>query len=250
MNEHRQARPVADLLASSRVSRAEAMSERLAAHIQGEQLAAGTRIGTKDDLRSWYGVAPSTVNEALRVLRHQGLVEVRSGPRGGVFVATPPPFVRLGHKVLGTRHEAVAVADCLAVRDALDHVVVEQAVLHASPADIAELRQLMERIEESLGDNLAFAKANWNLHRRLAAISPNKILCELYTGLLDFIESETTEIVADIDYSELGRYRVQVHSALVEAVAAGDLDVAAEAERAHRTFAQRPTRPAPVVEAR
>lgn len=230
--------PVNDLLASSRVSRSEALADRLATRIRTEQLPTGTRIGTKEDLRTSYGVAPSTVNEALRLLRAAGAVEVRSGPGGGVFVSKPLPFVRLGHKILGTRHEPVAVADCMAVRNALDAVVIEQATLHASSADVIELRVLVDTMQKNVDDNMAFARANWSLHRRLAAISPNRILWELYAGLLDFIESETMEVVADMDYSDLGAFRVDVHRRLVEAVAAGDLEAAAEAERAHLAFAE------------
>lgn len=230
--------PVDDPLSSSRVSRAEALADRLTARIKTEQLPTGTRIGTKDDLRTSYGVAPSTVNEALRLLRATGVVEVRSGPGGGVFVSTPLPFVRLGHKVLGTRHQPIAVADCIAVRNALEAVVVEQATLHSSSADVAELRDLVDTMQQSVDDNMAFARANWALHRRLAAISPNRVLWELYAGLLDFIESETMEVVADIDYSNLRAFRVDVHRRLIEAVSAGDVEAAAEAERAHLSFAE------------
>jgi DNA-binding FadR family transcriptional regulator len=234
---HRTA-PVVDLLTRSRVSRSEALAERLATRIRDEQLPYGNRLGTKEDLRAAYGVAPSTVNEALRLLRADGAVEVRSGPGGGVFVASGLPFVRLGHKVLGTRHEAITVADCIAVRNVLEAAVMEEATRHASSADVAELRALVDTMERGVNDNLTFARANWALHRRLAAISPNRVLWEVYTRLLDFIESETTEIVADTDYSELGAYRIDVHSHLVEAVASGDLEAAAKAERAHRAFAE------------
>jgi GntR family transcriptional repressor for pyruvate dehydrogenase complex len=41
-------------------------------------------------------VAPATLTEAVRLLQERGLVTVRPGPKGGIFVARPDPFARLG----------------------------------------------------------------------------------------------------------------------------------------------------------
>src|SRR6266511_3932371 len=94
-------------LDDSRVSRAEALARRLEARILDGGMRAGDRVGTKEDLRERFGVAVATVNEAIRLLQARGLVQVRPGPRGGVFASEPSPFVRLGHQVLALKHEGV-----------------------------------------------------------------------------------------------------------------------------------------------
>src|SRR6266508_6814315 len=126
-------------LDDSRVSRAEALARRLEARILDGGMRAGDRLGTKDELKERFGVAVATVNEAIRLLQARGLVQVRPGPRGGVFASEPSPFVRLGHQVLALKHESVRAADCLQVRDALDPAVVADAVRHCSAADAEQL---------------------------------------------------------------------------------------------------------------
>ncbi|HZD68484.1 MAG TPA: FCD domain-containing protein, partial [Actinomycetes bacterium] len=162
-------------LDDSRISRAEALARRLEAEILG--LAArpgglavrpGDRLGTKDELKERFGVAVATVNEAIRLLQARGLVDVRPGPRGGVFAREPSPFVRLGHQVLALKHEGVRAADCLQVREALDPAVVADAVRHCSATDAAALEERLRRMRAASDDPTAFQRANWDLHRRIA----------------------------------------------------------------------------------
>src|SRR6266545_3058570 len=188
-------------LDDSRVSRAEALARRLEARILDGGTRAGDRVGTKEDLRERFGVAVATVNEAIRLLQARGLVQVRPGPRGGVFASEPSPFVRLGHQVLALKHEGVRAADCLQVRDALEPVITVEAASFCSPADAADLRGRMERMQAAAGDPTAFLRANWDLHRRIADITPNRILRNLYVSLLDATESELGAVIPDSEFA-------------------------------------------------
>src|SRR6195952_1874853 len=89
-------------LAESRVSRAEAVARALETEIMDEAIAPGERIGKKTELRERFEVALGTVNEAVRLLEMRGLVTVRPGPGGGVFVAS-------GSGRMAVRHPALAV---------------------------------------------------------------------------------------------------------------------------------------------
>src|SRR6266536_2348888 len=100
-------------LDDSRVSRAEALARRLEAQIVAGPIRPGERLGTKDERNERFRDAVATVNETIRLLQARGLVQVRPGPRGGVFASQPSPFVRLGHQVLALKHEGVRAADCL-----------------------------------------------------------------------------------------------------------------------------------------
>jgi len=220
-------------LDDSRVSRAEALARRLEARILGGGIRAGDRVGTKEELRERFGVAVATVNEAIRLLQARGLVHVRPGPRGGVFASEPSPFVRLGHQVLALKHEGVRAADCLQVRDALEPVITIEAARHCSPADAAALRERMELMQAAAGDPTAFLRANWDLHRRVAEITPNRILRNLYVSLLDATESELGAVIPDSEFAGAVDGLLTLHRETVAAIVAGDHELARRAADRH-----------------
>jgi GntR family transcriptional repressor for pyruvate dehydrogenase complex len=232
-------------LDDSRVSRAEALARWLEAEILSSAVRPGDRLGTKDELKERFGVAVGTLNEAIRLLQARGLVDVRPGPRGGVFAREPSPFVRLGHQVLALKHQGVQAADCLQVRDALDPAVVADAVRHRTAADAAELRGRLARMREARGDPTAFQRANWDLHRRIAEISPNSILRNLYTSMLDVVSSELATVIPDADFGARTDELLSLHHELVDAIAAGDRQRAARAAERHGMLTAGPPSPPP-----
>lgn len=62
---------------------AERMRERILAEAEGKQ------IGSLPDLARDFGVGIVTVQQAARILEHEGLLEVRRGPGGGYFGRRP-----------------------------------------------------------------------------------------------------------------------------------------------------------------
>lgn len=63
----------------------------LRARIRSGEYAPGSRLPSKSQLTSEYEVSDGPVNEALKVLRTEGLVETRQG--SGSFVCDPLPEV-------------------------------------------------------------------------------------------------------------------------------------------------------------
>ncbi|WSJ21080.1 FCD domain-containing protein [Streptomyces sp. NBC_01324] len=138
----------------------------------------GSRLGTEEELRSQCGVSVGTFNEALRLLQSRGLVTVKPGPGGGLFSAEQSPMVRLGNSVLALDAQQSDVANGVRIRDALDPLLIEDALWHASPADISGLKEHITAMETAVGTAapVAFVHANWRLHAAIAAISPNALL--------------------------------------------------------------------------
>ena len=208
----------------------------------------GDRLGSKEELRGQCGVSVGTFNEAIRLLQARKLVTVRPGPGGGLFAAEPSPMVRLGNSVLALDAEETSVADAVRIRQALDPLIIEDALWHASPADLADLRAQVRRMREAADqlDPIGFIRANWGLHTRIAAVSPNVMMRSLYVSLLDLIESHTLSVLP-VSSGPLPDYvaqRYRLHARLVEAIAERDGQLARHLISEHNTTDQ--LKPVPV----
>lgn len=217
---------------SPKSSRAEAVVESIEDRITRLELPAGYRLGTKESLRRQFDVAVGTFNEAVRLLSARGTVEIRPGVQGGVFVASPTPLARLGRKMLALRAESVSVADCLVVRDTLEPLTVLEAARHRTARDVTDLRAIVRRMDtENLG-MAEYLRINWALHRRIVEITPNQVLRHTYISLLEFVESRPLPVSPERPAGGIGD-GPKVHWELVNAIAAGNVERAAEATLGH-----------------
>lgn len=180
-----------------------------------------------------------TFNESLRLLQARGQVTVRPGLGGGIFVAAQSPMVRLGNSVLALDAQETDVADAVRIRNALDPLLVEDALWHASPADIAVLRERIDAMARAVGagDPVAFVHANWHLHARIAAVSPNVLLKSIYKNLLDIVESHTLAVppAGEQPLTEYITQRHTLHSDLVDALDRRDRQAALRLIAQHST---------------
>ena len=112
-------------------------------------------------------------------------------PGGGLFASRQSPMVRLGNSMLTVDDDATSVAEAVRLREALDPLLVEDALEYASDHDVAALRNQLDDMKVDVGnvEGTAFARAERNLYARIADISPSAILRSLYPMLLDVIES-------------------------------------------------------------
>jgi DNA-binding FadR family transcriptional regulator len=210
--------------------RPHALAQLLEEEIKAEELASGVRLGTKRDLQAKYGVATTTVNEAIRLLENRGLVQSKPGPGGGVFVAERSGWLALSGLVLDFQHSVTAAAEVLEVRDAIELLIMRQAALHHTSRDILELHELLKAMETTIADPRAYLKANWAFHRRAAQLCSNEFARRLYEGLLDFAESQLANVREDERFDGLAN--LATHENLLNAIASRDPDrVVAAVER-------------------
>ncbi|HEX2316237.1 MAG TPA: FCD domain-containing protein [Thermomonospora sp.] len=232
-------RPTGPALAGE--SRAEQAARQITA--LAEAAGPGVRLGTKGELRARCGVSVGTFNESLRLLQARGVITVRPGPGGGLFSAEQSPMVRLGNSVLALDEQQTDVAQAIRIRDALDPLLIEDALWHASAADIADLREGLRAMRGAAdaGDATAFVRTNWRLHARIAAISPNTLLRTLYTSLLELIESHTLAVrpSGDQPLAEYVAERLRLHGDLIDALDRRDRAEALRLIHAHNTTATR-----------
>src|SRR5213078_3000693 len=65
------------------------VAERLRRQIARGELTIGQRLPPEDKLTATFGIARTTLREALRILESEGLLEIRRGRAGGPVVTMP-----------------------------------------------------------------------------------------------------------------------------------------------------------------
>ncbi|AKS31607.1 GntR family transcriptional regulator [Mycolicibacterium goodii] len=218
--------------ASARRRMVDAMPSNLGQHTRAEQLAAvldarirdgglrpGESIGTLESLRAETKFAYSTISEAVRLLRDRGIIEIRPGRGGGLFVADAGPVVRMRRTLLRVPDHPETVADAVELREHLEILIATTAARHRTTRDVADLRALLVGMEQTRTWE-DFVRANWVLHERIAEICPNEMARAVYVGTLGHLRS-TSSPIGDQMTDEYRQQRLQIHCELVDAIEAG-----------------------------
>ena len=92
---------------------------------------------------SEFGVSKATLREALRVLEGMGLVEIRKGIDGGVFIAEVDMKTTI-HGILNFLHfKSVSIKDITMIRYLLEPPVTQIAASRIQPDDIVKLESMI-----------------------------------------------------------------------------------------------------------
>jgi DNA-binding GntR family transcriptional regulator len=169
----------------------------------------------EEELARRLGVGRAAVRMALVRLEHDGLVE-RERNRGARVRRV-------------TEEEAVEI---LEVRAALESLAARHAAERATPADVRELRALLRemRTRRERGDLMAVSETNARLHRRILEISGHATARRLSGMLISQIVRFQYRTVLLPGRPERSHHE---HTAIVDAIAAGNADAAERAMRRH-----------------
>lgn len=177
---------------------------------QGE-LRPGSRL-TEVDLAQRLGISRTPVREALHRLHAMGLAD--HGPQRGLIVA------HIGYDQL---------RQLFAVREGLEGMATRLAALHASAAEIAVLRDMVET-DARTSEPAHLRSRNLMLHRQIVQASHNSYMIEALNNLRVHLS-----LVPGSTYAspERSRSAQAEHEAIVAAITERDADRAERAARNH-----------------
>ena len=180
---------VAQFVEPVRTSRTfEAAIENILEGIERAHLRQDDRLPTEQDLAGQLGISKPTLRQALRVLERSGLLRVRAGKGGGIFMASDVvPVDAITHNVAVEAGDAV---DVLLGRRVLEGSTTIVAGLHATEEDFAGIERTIELMRRNLGDRPRVMGANAMYHRAVVRASHNKTL----QSAMRHIESELAPI--------------------------------------------------------
>ncbi|WP_236979226.1 FadR/GntR family transcriptional regulator [Membranihabitans maritimus] len=159
-----------------RQSLAQKVAIKLQEQISLGSYQAGDKLPTEPDLMNHFGVGRSTIREAVRILSHSGLVEVKQGV--GTFINE----VEEGAEPLMQRLNRAHIDEIEEVRKMLDVKVAEKAAICRTDKDILRIEKFLSlRMKmANKGDLNSCVDADVNYHISIAEASKNSVLSDLY----------------------------------------------------------------------
>ena len=215
----------------SRETVSEQVRTQLLGSIVSGELAPGARVPSERDLSERFGVARTSIREAMQGLVSLGVVE-RRGNR--VFVAARLPAVVLDRD--DARKEFVR--QLFETRRVLELPIFQLAAARADDADKVRIRAAAKQFREGLTID-EFRRLDRQFHTTIAAACDNALLIELYGKVLDRLfrsEEFDSLLSAEANRSAVGdivEQSVHDHAAIADAICAGDVALAGQSSEAH-----------------
>ncbi len=147
--------------------------------IFSNKLNPGDFLPPERELRETFNVSRGTLREALRILEHKGLIEVRLGTGGGSLVRQAGVEQLNESIAILIRSGDLSVHDIGEFREGLEGRVAWLASQKADSNDIKKLEQLIDQASKLLETGLSaweeFLEIDQKIHKELAVISRNSL---------------------------------------------------------------------------
>jgi len=197
-------------------SRADFVYQQMRQAMRDGRFRQGDRV-REEDVARLLGVSRTPVREALRQLQSDGLLNVTFGRGLGVVAL-----------------DRSQVLELYAMRELLEGAAARLAAQHATPAEIAHMEHLLASFRRTR-DPEQHAQINRALHVAICDAAHNRYMLQSLNQL-----SDALALLRGTTFSVSGRARTAdlEHRAIVDAIAAGNSDLAETAARAHIRQAQ------------
>lgn len=217
----------------SHLSRAQQVATEVENELLSERTPVGTSLGRRTDLMERFGISPTVCNETLRILRDRGLVTVKPGPGGGIFVANVPPQVRLGALDLWFTGSGVDPLELFEARAHLEDTLTSVAVDRAGPRDVRDMEWALEEMRSAAAPR-DYLDANLRLHLAIARAARIPVLAGMYEALAAIITGSLTRVEMLPGHEEMYEHNIAVHGEIVGAIRDGNRETLAKAMALHR----------------
>jgi GntR family transcriptional repressor for pyruvate dehydrogenase complex len=195
--------------------------------ILSDRLSVGDRLPSERELGEQFGVSRTVVREAVRALVTKGVIDVRSG--SGLRVAAVDANAVSESMSLFLRGGTLDFEKVHEVRTVLEVHLAGLAAERATDEDVAQLREIHERMQRETSDVEAAARDDLEFHRAIARATHN----ELFLLLMDSIGSSLIDIRRENLGSGAAPMTLSQHEAILELIAAKDPEAARTAMRRH-----------------
>lgn len=226
---------------------AEMIAGDLRSRILSGEYADGDTLPKQEDLLEQFGVSPPSIREALRVLETEGLVTVKRGNVGGATVHAPLASKVAYMLAMVLQSRSVPVGDVSRALAHLDPACAAQCALRPDRKRtvVAVLRANIKESAKLLDDPPAYAAVARRFHQDLVDRCGNETMIivvgtleTLWTEHVRWLSGQPATPKAQEEFKTLStlsgrKASLQEHTELVDRIAAGDSEGAAQIARLH-----------------
>lgn len=152
----------------------EAAIQNIVAGIERARLRQGDRLPNESELAQQLGISKPTLRQALRVLERSGLLLVKQGKAGGIFLNSD--YLPVDEISTNIETEEHAVLEALHARRLIESAVTAEALTLATNDDLVEIRRTVELLEApGLGMDDVI-RADMMFHRAVVRAAHNRVL--------------------------------------------------------------------------
>lgn len=157
----------------------ESVIQQMEAAILHGSLSVGDRLPSERELQGLMDISRNTLRESLRVLEQKGLVEIRKGHRGGIFVKEINADSMTESLGLFVQSQRITMEEISEFRQDLEGLLTRRAALRAGSKNTGELKRLlkqaMELAEAGVAHWDAFMRVDRDIHLAIARIAGNPL---------------------------------------------------------------------------
>lgn len=197
---------------------------------------AGTSIGSESELATRYTVSRTVLREAVRILEHQHVASMRMGPGGGLTVREPDRSALVHAAQIHLRYAGTTLEHVVEARRVLEPLAAALAADDGTEEAMVELRAALAA-ETAWGTRTKTGRAQEELVAVVAAASGNaavRLFTELLLRLTERYATYPGEAGAPgADLLSTAQQLEMGHSAVVDAITAGDSVAASFRQQGH-----------------
>ena len=199
----------------------EVVADRLRRQIVRGELSIGQRLPPEDELTAVFGIARTTLREALRVLESQGLIEIRRGRTGGPVVTMPKIDSLAQGLAVTLQLQGTTAGDLDVARQLIEPRLAGQLALSRTDDDLAALQAAIDRAAVAAGDfdRVEFGAAAAAVHETIIERAGNTTLATISRLLHELVAQYYVQSAAMSDQDKMQR-AVRSYRKLVRLIAA------------------------------
>jgi DNA-binding FadR family transcriptional regulator len=188
-----------------------------------------TVLGSEAELLEKHGVSRAVFREAIRIVDHHGVAEMRRGPGGGLVVSSPDLDAMVRAVSLQLRFENIKPDQVIEARRALEVECARLAAKRIDTVGRAELEAFLAAEEERISKTRRAGRPKGDLpshdfHLLLADLTGNPAM-RLFVQMINRVLGEQAPKSRSL--TEVATEVHRVHVRIADAVLAGDAETAA-----------------------
>jgi GntR family transcriptional repressor for pyruvate dehydrogenase complex len=149
-------------------------------------LVPGTRLPAERELAEMFGVSRSSLRQALKVLEIMGVISQRVGD--GTYLNTAAPSILAEPLEFLILLDGISFHELMEARLIVEPELAARAALRATREDIAELHEVLTKMEASRRDHERFTTCDLLFHKTIFRLAGNRVCSLMFTSVHQSLE--------------------------------------------------------------